>query len=994
MSAGGPDENGATKVTERVPHEREPVVEPTPKMRAPGTARRVVQRRIVVGAADDPLEHEADRIADRVQAVLANQPATARSVQRTTRIVRRTGTSARPEMGAEGGVVDGELGPRIVAVSGGRPLEPGVRTAMEGALGANLGGVRIHANSHLPQRVSAEAFTLGNRIHFAPGRYDPGSEGGQHLLSHEIAHVVRQGAAPVVRRKLIPKALDAFNAAEAANPDFGTGRKDTDDLAAENDQEDLARVHGRNYRGGDSDDQKRVAHYVRAVVLSEYSARLRALETATNSDGSPLSGGQRSAKKAVYKKKAEEFRQKHVPLVAKSSRSPETQTFLKEFGFDVGFAPPKPNERKGAARIDVRATFIGGAILGMRMRAHLFIVYTAEDGGQLYFRGGPDSNGYTVSELGDYAPGTVDWDPSAPSVTLLEGPAAKDKLDALVEATRVINGMKVPYQAVIAKEYGGHNPNAVQDLANAVSMGRAKEGENCNATAWTILTRAGIPTEKPAGHHPGWGSILGSQTAGKENALPAAETDKPGMAYTVDDTRDVATTGGLVQMYADRLLVEPTSKIGVGTKVSLLDEKTRYRKIRYAGVVGYIPVRREDRVYMLAPKWMKALDRYYTIATIKNIATRLDDQSVLDDVEDDTGIPADHVPAVVRMITADGGARNGMIEYRLNQLGPARLRDMLKGDEIARLAAMLGANANDVLAAATAIVGERERVAKVPVALLKHLNDPNAANLAINEAPDFKTLKAIATELGETVPWVTQEVGKLRPKANQSNTLQDLLAASPVVDRALPNVADSILSTWASVTGVPVAYLKARCAEIHKEREAKKAEAARKAKEEKETAERKKAEERAARRQAKEAKAEAAAKLRCGLPAAPPLPAVVHNAVVDDFRKLSTDDQEIWRILNMTPELTEVRRIAQKNGASTAQAALAALAAFPRHKGRLLLDVALKLKVPPEQRRVLADGTMKPEHQDLILRGLEADTGLDPVFLRERIVAFVAATKT
>ncbi len=62
----------------------------------------------------------------------------------------------------------------------------------------------------------------------------------------------------IVRRRLIPKAVNAFNAAVAANPTFATGQKDTDDLAAESDQEDFARVHGRMHTGQDSPMHRRL----------------------------------------------------------------------------------------------------------------------------------------------------------------------------------------------------------------------------------------------------------------------------------------------------------------------------------------------------------------------------------------------------------------------------------------------------------------------------------------------------------------------------------------------------------------------------------------------------------------------------------------------------------------------------------------------------------------------------------------------------------------
>jgi hypothetical protein len=295
------------------------------------------------------------------------------------------------------------------ARSGGTPLQADVQEHFGGAMGADVRDVRLHAGrraAELNERMQASAFTIGNDVLFRDGLPDTTTRDGMRLLAHEVAHTVQQGASPasrrVVRRKLIPKAWNAFNAAEAANPDFGTGRKDTDDLAATSDQEELARVHGRAHTGQDSADSQKVAHLVRAVVLTEYSSRLRSLETAVGKDGNALGDKQKAAKKALYKTKADEFRKKHTPLVAKGSRAPETQGFLKEYGFDAAFGttatPTAPIPQ--VAPLDVRSTFIGGPILGVRVRAHLFIVYTAKDGRQMYFRGGPDDDRFTVADIG------------------------------------------------------------------------------------------------------------------------------------------------------------------------------------------------------------------------------------------------------------------------------------------------------------------------------------------------------------------------------------------------------------------------------------------------------------------------------------------------------------------------------------------------------------------------------------------------------------------
>ncbi len=81
------------------------------------------------------------------------------------------------------------------ALPGGRTLEPGVRRRMEGAFGADLSAVRVHAGvrpQEMHQPAGTRAFALGHRIAFAPGSYRPGTPSGDALIAHEVAHVLQQ----------------------------------------------------------------------------------------------------------------------------------------------------------------------------------------------------------------------------------------------------------------------------------------------------------------------------------------------------------------------------------------------------------------------------------------------------------------------------------------------------------------------------------------------------------------------------------------------------------------------------------------------------------------------------------------------------------------------------------------------------------------------------------------------------------------------------------
>jgi hypothetical protein len=109
---------------------------------------------LTIGRADDPAEHEAERIADRV-AVGTVPPA----------------SSAMPS--------------------------------------TDFGRVRIHADARAAdsaRAVNALAYTVGRDIVFGAGQYAPGTAQGRRLLAHELTHVLQQrGANPHALQRQEPK---------------------------------------------------------------------------------------------------------------------------------------------------------------------------------------------------------------------------------------------------------------------------------------------------------------------------------------------------------------------------------------------------------------------------------------------------------------------------------------------------------------------------------------------------------------------------------------------------------------------------------------------------------------------------------------------------------------------------------------------------------------------------------------------------------------------
>lgn len=203
-------------------------------------ARRAVQAKLTVGPADDKYEQEADRVADRVMSASApsspspqlqrddddedvaqRKPLAAAItplIQRHSipskkspeekkedeeeekKVQRKPDSQARADGGFEAG---GGFEQRLAASPGGRGLSPALRSEMESRFGADFGSVKVHTDSaavQMSRDISAQAFTHGKHIYFGPGKYDPGTANGKHLLAHELTHVVQQTGAARVQR--------------------------------------------------------------------------------------------------------------------------------------------------------------------------------------------------------------------------------------------------------------------------------------------------------------------------------------------------------------------------------------------------------------------------------------------------------------------------------------------------------------------------------------------------------------------------------------------------------------------------------------------------------------------------------------------------------------------------------------------------------------------------------------------------------------------------
>lgn len=165
-----------------------------------------------VGSVDDPLEREADRVADqvlrRLDGVGGGDDGSGDggsgdggswdgdgSAVDGGRIRRSVG--AAPVVGAEGGSLDDVTSRRIErARGGGQALATDVRREMEAGFGTDLGRVRLHTGSgatELNETMQAQAFTVGNDVFLHDRAPRPNSAAGRHLMAHELAHTLQQG---------------------------------------------------------------------------------------------------------------------------------------------------------------------------------------------------------------------------------------------------------------------------------------------------------------------------------------------------------------------------------------------------------------------------------------------------------------------------------------------------------------------------------------------------------------------------------------------------------------------------------------------------------------------------------------------------------------------------------------------------------------------------------------------------------------------------------
>lgn len=173
-----------------------------------------VQRKLAVGAVNDPLEQEADDMAGKVMRMPQSPFARHKSpscscdgyddehVQ-----LKSSDNQAAPfiqEKSDGAGTASNSVSGQIKStMGGGYGMDGSTRSFMESRFDTDFGGVKIHTgeeSADLNRSLNARAFTINNNIYFNSGQYEPETSVGKYLLAHELTHVLQQDSA--IRRKM------------------------------------------------------------------------------------------------------------------------------------------------------------------------------------------------------------------------------------------------------------------------------------------------------------------------------------------------------------------------------------------------------------------------------------------------------------------------------------------------------------------------------------------------------------------------------------------------------------------------------------------------------------------------------------------------------------------------------------------------------------------------------------------------------------------------
>jgi hypothetical protein len=185
---------------------------PTPAARPSAGLPWPIHAKIEVGAVDDPLEREADRVAEQVVRMPDHR------LQRKCACGGTCSECSKQSSEQEHSPVRmkhiGPAGPALtetplivheVLRSPGQPLDAATHALMEPRFGHDFSHVRVHTGPRAEEsasEVNAHAYTAEHNIVFGRGQFAPHTSEGRRLLAHELTHVVQQsGGVSAIQRE-------------------------------------------------------------------------------------------------------------------------------------------------------------------------------------------------------------------------------------------------------------------------------------------------------------------------------------------------------------------------------------------------------------------------------------------------------------------------------------------------------------------------------------------------------------------------------------------------------------------------------------------------------------------------------------------------------------------------------------------------------------------------------------------------------------------------
>jgi Domain of unknown function (DUF4157) len=156
-----------------------------------------IHPKLKVGAVDDPVEAEADRIANQVMN-MSDQQISYLQFNCKGANYEKSEETRQKSVTVDTSNANLPASVNETLLSQGHAFDESTRKYFEPRFGRDLSNIRLYTNSVAQKSakdIEAKAYAVGNRIVFGCNSYAPQTEEGRRLIAHELAHVVQQSSA-------------------------------------------------------------------------------------------------------------------------------------------------------------------------------------------------------------------------------------------------------------------------------------------------------------------------------------------------------------------------------------------------------------------------------------------------------------------------------------------------------------------------------------------------------------------------------------------------------------------------------------------------------------------------------------------------------------------------------------------------------------------------------------------------------------------------------